>query len=48
MRGQSSSSFVPSVIKTNIPLNCDDTVHIKIFYCKDTENELKSNNNKTN
>ena len=27
MRGQSSSSFVPSVIKTNVPLNNDDHVH---------------------
>ena len=26
MRGQSSSSFVPSVIKTNMPLN-DDLAH---------------------
>ena len=38
--GQSGSSFVPSAIKTNVPL-------IKIFYCKDTENELKSYHNKT-
>ena len=27
MRGQSSSTFVPSVIKTNVPLNNDDHVH---------------------
>ena len=27
MRGQSSSSFVPSVIKTNVPLNDDDFAH---------------------
>ena len=27
MRGQSSSSFVPSVIKTNVPLNSDDHAH---------------------
>ena len=27
MRGQSISSFVPSVIKTNIPLNDDDSTH---------------------
>ena len=26
MGGQSSSSFVPSVIKTNVPLNDDDPV----------------------
>ena len=25
--GQSSSSFVPSVIKTNVPLNSDDPAH---------------------
>ena len=25
--GQSSSSFVPSVIKTNVPLNNDDHAH---------------------
>ena len=38
--GRSSSSFVPSVIKTNVPLNSDDLA-------KDTENELKSYHNKT-
>ena len=27
VRGQSSSSFVPSVIKTNVPLNDDDPAH---------------------
>ena len=27
MGGQSSSSFVPSVIKTEVPLDCDDLVH---------------------
>ena len=27
MGGQSSSSFVPSVIKTNVPLNSDDPAH---------------------
>ena len=27
--GQSSSSFVPSVIKTNVPLNDDDPAHKK-------------------
>ena len=25
--GQSSSSFVPSVIKTEVPLDCDDRAH---------------------
>ena len=34
--GQSSSSLVPSVIKTEVLLNCDDLA--KIFCCKDTEN----------
>ena len=27
VRGQSSSSFVPSVIKTNMPLDSDDRAH---------------------
>ena len=27
VRGQSSSSFVPSVIKTEVPLDCDDPVN---------------------
>ena len=27
MRGQSISSFVPSVIKTNMPVNDDDSTH---------------------
>ena len=26
--GQSSSSFVPSLIKTNVPLDCDDHAHV--------------------
>ena len=42
VRGQSNPSFVPSVIKTNIPLN-----DMKNFCCKDIENELKSYHNKT-
>ena len=46
--GQSSSSLVPSVIKTEVPLDCDDTVLTKTFYCRNTENELKSYHNKTN
>ena len=45
--GQSSSSFVRSVIKTNVPLNNDYPLHIKNFYCKDAENELNSYHNKT-
>ena len=43
VKGQSSPPFVPSVIKTNIPLN-DDLAHEE---CKDIENELKSYHNKT-
>ena len=27
VRGQSSSSFVPNVIKTDVPLDCDDRAH---------------------
>ena len=27
MRGQSSSSFMPSVIKTEVLLDCDDLAH---------------------
>ena len=27
MEGQPSSSFVPSVIKTEVPLDCDDRAH---------------------
>ena len=27
MGGQSSSSLVPSVIKTEVPLDCDDRAH---------------------
>ena len=39
--GQSSSSFVPSVIKTEVPLGGDDRAR-KIFYFNNMENELKS------
>ena len=45
MRGQSSPSFMPSVIKTNVPLN-DDPAH-KEFLLQDIENELTSYHNKT-
>ena len=38
--GQSSSSFVPSVIKTDVPLDWM-TLLEKISYCNHTENELK-------
>ena len=31
VRGQSSSSFVPSAIKTNMPLNDDDPAHKKLL-----------------
>ena len=34
MRGQSSSSFVPSVIKTNVLLNDDDSAHTRIPIAK--------------
>ena len=40
MGGQSSSSFVPSVIKTDVLLKMM-ILHKKNFYCKDLENELK-------
>ena len=39
---QSSSSFVPTVINTNVILRT------KNYYCKDLENELESYHNKTN
>ena len=49
----SSSSFVPIVINTNVPLNNDDRAHKescsrRSSICKDTENELRSYHNKTN
>ena len=44
VRWQSSPSFVPSVIKTNILLT-DDPAQEEV-YCKDTRNELKSYHNK--
>ena len=42
--GQSSSSLVLSVIKTEVPL----TQRMKIFYCNNIENELKSCHNRIN
>ena len=45
VRGQSSSSFVPSVIKC---LWIVMTLLTKIFYCNSMKNELKSYHNKTN
>ena len=44
---QSSSSFVPSVIKTNVPLNSDDILLTKNFCCNNMENELTNYHNKT-
>ena len=47
--GQSSSSLVLSVIKTEVPLDCDDlTGSTNIFYCSNMENEFKSCHKKTN
>ena len=40
--GESSSSLVLSVIKTEVPLDCDELANKKIFYCNNMENELKS------
>ena len=45
--GQSSSSFVPSAIKTEVPLDCDDRA-CKDLLCKNMEDELKNYHNKTN
>ena len=47
VRGQSSASFVPSVIKTNMLLNGDDPAHKEFLLQKKTENELKSYHDKT-
>ena len=44
---QSGSSFVPSVIKTNMPLNNDDPAHKELLLRRYMENELKSYHNKT-
>ena len=46
VRGQSSSSFVPSVIKTDMPLFDDDLAR-KEFLLQRKKNELKSYHNKT-
>ena len=46
VKGQSDRLFVPSVIKTNIPLT--DNLAQEEDYCKDIRNELKSYHNKTN
>ena len=37
VRGQSSSSFVPSVIKTNMPLNDDDPTHKEFLLQRNRE-----------
>ena len=44
--GQSSSSLMLSVIKTQVLFYCDDLAN-KIFYCSNMEYELKSYHNKT-
>ena len=44
---QSSSSLVLSVIKTEVPLDCDDPAN-KYLYCSNMENDLESYHNKTN
>ena len=46
--GQSSSSFMPSVIKTNVPLNNDDHAHKRSSIAKIRRSELKSYHHKTN
>ena len=48
VRGESSSSLVLIVIKTETVLDCDDLANKKMFYCNNMENELKSCHNKTN
>ena len=45
--GQSSSSFVPSVIKTNVPLNNDNHAHKDLPFQRYAKNELKIYHNKT-
>ena len=40
VRGQSSSSFVPSVIKTNMPLNDDEPAHKEFLLQKYTTVEV--------
>ena len=45
--GQSSSSLVLSVIKTEVPLDCDDPAY-QDFYCTNMENELRSCHNNVN
>ena len=47
VRGQSSCSFVPSVIKTNMLLNDDDLAQREFLLHRKKENELKSCHNKT-
>ena len=45
--GQSSSSFMPSVIKTVRAFGLMMTLLAKIFHCNNMENEFKSYHNKT-
>ena len=45
---QSSSSFVPNVINTNVPLNDDDPIHKELLLQRYGERiEKKSYHNKT-
>ena len=46
--GQSSSSLVLSVVKTEVPLDCDDPANKKNVYCNNMKNGLESCHNKTN
>ena len=46
--GQSSSSLVLSVIKTEVPLDCDDPANQDLLLQNSMENELKSCHNKKN
>ena len=39
-------SIVFSEIKTEVPLENDDTQHIKTLYCSDMKNELRGFHNK--
>ena len=46
MMGQSSSSIVPSVIKTEVPLDSDDPAY-QNFLFQHMKNELRGYHNKT-
>ena len=47
VRGESSSSFVPSVIKTEVPLDCDDPAS-KDLQLQQHGERIESYHNKTN